>query len=119
MQEIGESRLAMGEDVCLKAKEIADNMKAESSPFYIIYACKPDRVTPNVFRQTFQCYRYVPKGIIGLLVWYVDNEKGIFEFKKELSSPMDIPTDPSLLSTKSQDLYPDIAVQGERLKVIY
>jgi hypothetical protein len=56
--------------------------------------------------------------ILGILVWYVDNEKGIFEFRPELSAPHDVPLDPKLLSDKASDASASVAEQGEKLKVI-
>lgn len=119
MQEIGESRKAWGHAVMAEAENIANKMKDEKEPFYIVYACKQDKVKENLFRQCFHMYRIVPKGILGILVWYADNAKGIFEFKPELSSPPDKPIDPRFLSTDVKDFNPSVAKIGEELKIIH
>ncbi len=100
-QEIGESREAWGMDVWAKAEEFANNLKSDVRPFYIVYAAKEDKGQPGVFRQSFRFYRDRPPKIIGLLVWYVDNAQGIFQFVPELSIPPDVPLDQQLLSTDS------------------
>jgi hypothetical protein len=65
-----------------------------------------------------KAYYAKPPVILGILVWYVDNEKGIFEFRPELSAPHDVPLDPKLLSDKASDASASVAEQGEKLKVI-
>lgn len=121
--EIGESRDAWGRDVWLKAEQFANNMKREVKPFYIVYAAKQDKIASEkygtgIYRQTFKAYYSRPEPILGILVWYVDNAQGIFQFVPELSAPPDIPLDPSLLSDKACDASDRVAAQGEKLKVI-
>lgn len=117
-QEIGESRDAWGTDVWKQAEDFAEKMKSEVKPFYIVYACKPDNQKVGVFRQTFKAYYSRPPAIIGILVWYVNHPLGQFEFLPELSSPPDIPLDPSLLSDKASDASERVMEQGKNLKVL-
>ena len=111
--ELGEVRESMAWGCWNKAESIAKENSNETEPFYILYNAKPD---PNLsgsvvrgkacnggIREHFQLVRERPPFILGVLVWYVDNQKGKFEFVPELSSPPDIPLDPSLLSTRSED----------------
>ncbi len=123
VQEIGESREKWGWDVWKMAEEFANNMKSETRPFYIVYACKEDKGMSKTlgraaFKQAIKAYFKRPPAILGILVWYADNRKGIFEFKPELSAPHDVPLDPSLLSTKSEDSFDRVAKQGSDLKVL-
>jgi hypothetical protein len=117
-QEIGESREQWGQAVWNMAEDFANNMKKESRPFYIVFAAKQDRHNPNAFRQTIKAYFAKPPAILGILVWYVDNPKGIFEFVPELSAPIDIPLDQSLLSDKASDASARVAEQGQKLHAI-
>ncbi len=119
-QEIGESREQWGWDVWHKAEEIANNMKSEEKPFYIVFACKQDKnlsamYKTGVYKQAFKIYSKRPKPILGILVWYVDNSLGKFEFVPELSAPPDIPLDPNLLSDKASDASSRVMEQGQKL----
>jgi|GEM_PF-2569016 hypothetical protein len=123
MQKIGDSREAWGWNVWQMAENFANNMKKEKRPFYIVYAAKQDKPATEkfktgVYKQTMKAYYAKPPVILGILVWYVDNEKGIFEFRPELSAPHDVPLDPKLLSDKASDASASVAEQGEKLKVI-
>jgi hypothetical protein len=118
VQEIGESREKWGWDVWKMAEEFANNMKTEVKPFYIVYAAKQDKSNPSVFRQTIKAYYKRPQAMLGILVWYVDNAQGIFQFIPELSAPPDVPLDPNLLSDKASDASPRVMEQGEKLKAI-
>ncbi len=117
-QEIGESREAWGRDVVKMAEDFAINMKHEDRPFYIVYACKQDATHLGAFRQTIKAYYARPPAIIGILVWYVDNKEGKFEFIPELSAPPDIPLDEKLLSTDSADSFADISNKAGKLNVL-
>jgi hypothetical protein len=117
-QEMGESRDSWGMNVMKMAEDFANNMKHEDKPFYIVYACKPDQNKPGVFRQTLKAYHSKPPLILGILVWYVDHPNGVFRFESDLSSPPDIPLDPSLLSIDSNDSFASVASKGEKLKVL-
>jgi hypothetical protein len=123
MQEIGESRETWGWDVVRMAEDFANNMKNESRPFYIVYACKEDRGMSNklgtpTFKQAFKAYFDRPPAILGILVWYVDHRKGEFRFIPELSAPPDVPLDPKLLSDKASDASERVSLQGEKLKAL-
>lgn len=117
-QEIGESITAWGADVWKRAEDIANNLKSDQKPFYIVYAAKKDTIKPGVFRQCFRLYRYRPPKILGLLVWYVDNAQGIFNFIPELSLPQDVPLDPSLLSKDDSDYSETLAEAGQKTGVL-
>lgn len=117
-QELGESREKWGQDVWHMAEDFANQLKNEREPFYVVYACKPDRHKPNQFRQSFRFYRQRPPKIIGLLVWKVDHPNGLFEFIPELSIPYDMPLDPRLLSDKSEDSFASVAEVGKKMNVL-
>lgn len=117
-QELGESREAWAWDVWRKAEEYASNLKSDKEPFYLVFAAKQDRSRENTFRQSFRFYRQRPPQILGLLVWYVDHSRGIFELVPELSVPPDVPLDPTLLSTKSCDEMPSVMKTGREMGVL-
>ena len=117
-QQIGESRDAWGMDVWAKAEEFANNLKSDREPFYVVYAAKQDRTQPGLFRQAFRFYRQRPPRIIGLLVWYVDHSKSMFEFVPELSIPPDVPLDESLLSKSQKDTFSSLAEVGQEMGVL-
>lgn len=122
-QEIGESREAWGQDVWQMAEDFANKMSTETRPFYIVYACKEDRGMSNklgrtAFKQAIRAYFTRPPAILGILVWYVDHRKSEFRFVPELSSPPDVPLDPSLLSDKASDASDRVMAQGEKLKAL-
>lgn len=122
-QLIGESREQWGWDVWRKAEEFANNMKSEKRPFYIVYACKQDKPASDklgkgVYRQAMKAYYSRPTAMLGLLVWYVSNTEGKFEFIPELSAPPDVPVDPRLLSDKASDASARVMAQGEKLNVL-
>lgn len=116
--EIGEARERWGQDVWKLAEDFANNMKSEVRPFYIVYAAKADRGLKSTFRQTIKAYYHRPQPILGILVWYVNNPLGIFEFVPELSAPPDLPLDEKLLSDKSYDSFGSIAEKGKQLQVL-
>lgn len=117
-QEIGESREQWGRDIWAKAEDIANNLKSEQEPFYIVFAAKEDKAKPGTFRQAFKMYRQRPPKLLGVLVWYVDNSKGEFRLVPELSLPPDIPLDPNLLSKDSKDEFSGIMEAGQRAHVL-
>jgi hypothetical protein len=117
-QTIGEAREEWGLKVWQMVEDFAENMKKEQKPFYIVYAAKPDTTYKGCFRQAIKAYYHKPPKLLGILVWYVDNAKGIFEFSSKLSAPPDIPVDPELLSEKPQDASERVMEQGERLNVL-
>jgi hypothetical protein len=118
MQEIGESRDALGLDVWRKAEEIANQMKSDPKPFYIVYAAKSDKSDPHKIRQAFRMYRQRPPKLIGILVWYVDNAQGIFDLVPDLSIPPDVPVDESLLSTDRGDFSARVAETGQKMGIL-
>jgi len=117
-QTIGEAREEWGCDVWRMAEQFAEKMKKEEKPFYIVYSAKPNKQYKGCFHQTMKAYYCTPPKLLGILVWYVDNKKGIFQFSSELSAPPDIPVDPSLLSNKSYDASTRVMEKGEELKVL-
>lgn len=121
--EMQEARETWGKDVWNMAENFANNMKKEMRPFYIVYAAKQDKIASakygtGVYRQTMKAYFARPPKLMGLLIWYVDNKTGTFEFVPELSSPPDIPLDPSLLSNKASDASDRVAKQGKDMNAI-
>jgi len=118
VQEIGEAREEWGQKVWAMASDFAENMKKEKRPFYIVFAAKPDKNIPGAFRQSLKAYYQKPPNLLGILVWRVDHPKGIFEFCHNLSSPPDIPVDPTLLSDKPCDMSPRVAERGRELNVV-
>jgi hypothetical protein len=116
-QEMGETRDPMGWGLMSLIGKWTDQLKNEKDPYYLVFHAKPDKRV-NGIRQCMKAYRQRPPKLLGVLVWYVDNAKGLVEIVPELSSPPDIPLDPSVLSTKSEDKLPDIMARGEKFKVI-
>jgi hypothetical protein len=122
-QEIGESRERWGRDVVKMVEDFANGMKSEVKPFYIVYACKEDKVASakmgrTVFRQVLKAYHSKPAAMLGILVWYVNHPLGELRFLHELSAPPDVPIDASLLSDRPEDASDRVAQQGARLNVL-
>jgi hypothetical protein len=128
VQELGETRDSMALDCWKRAEEIAHARKRDVKPFYIIYAAKPDpalagaNVCGNVasggIRQTFKLSYVRPPFVLGMLVWYVNNPIGLFEFVPQLSSPPDVPLDPSLLSVRKEDQMESLMEKGKNINVL-
>ena len=117
-QTLGETREAMARGCMELVENFVNNMKHEKKPFYILFCAKSDKQNPGAIRQSIKaCFQRPPK-ILGLLVWYVDNTKGVFDFIPELSSPPDIPLLPELLSEKSEDFFPSIAQKASSFNVL-
>ena len=120
--EMGEVREAMAQDCWTLVEQFAENMRSEKKPFYIVYFAKPDADIEGRgikgIRQTIKAYYHRPAPLLGILVWYVNHPMGIFQFIPELSSPPDVPIDPSLLSTKSEDSFTGVMEKGKNLNVI-
>lgn len=116
-QEMQESREAWGWDVWAKAQEFAGKIKADK-PFYVVFAAKAEKSRPNVFRQTFKAYYEKPPKLIGILVWFVDRSKGLFDLVPNLSIPPDVPLDPSLLSKDSKDQSGNLMEVGKEMGVL-
>jgi len=120
---IGEAREKWGRDVMKMAEDFANNMKNEVKPFYIVYAAKMDnvqsaRMKQGVYKQTMKAYFKRPTPMLGILVWFVNNPLGIFEFQPHLSAPPDVPVDPSLLGEKAEDALPSVMEKGKELNVL-
>jgi len=113
-QELGETSSAMSQNLLKMVEETARDTK-KNTPFYIVFHAKADKVAGNAIRQAIAVYDLVPKNFLGILVWYVDKLKGILEFKPDLSSPPDLPVDPSILTG---DFSPELATKGKRLHVL-
>ena len=128
VQEMGETRDALAMATWIKAEKIAHDHAKEKKPFYIVYAAKPDPglagavvdgiVASGGIRESFRLTHDRPQLILGQLVWFVNNGTGEFLFIPELSPPPDVPLDPSLLSTKSEDKFADVMQKGKDLKVL-
>jgi hypothetical protein len=128
MQELGETREALSLQCWELVSTFANKMKHEKKPFYIVYAAKSDpalqgalvndTVAIGGLRQTVKAYYSRPPALLGILVWYVDNNLGIFDFLPELSSPPDVPINQSMLSDKSEDQLTGIMEKGKKMKVL-
>jgi hypothetical protein len=116
--EFGEVRDAMGLATCREAEKIAEKMQHIREPFYLVFSAKQDCQNPTALRRGWKMYYDKPPKILGVLVWHIDNRKGLFEFVPELSFPYDIPLDPRLLSTKEEDFSARVACQGEKARVL-
>lgn len=127
-QEMGETRDAMAWDIWHRAEEIASERKNDKKPFYIIYSAKPDpalaganvrgQVASGGIRQTFKLSYDRPPFVLGMLVWFVNNPMGVFEFVPQLSSPPDIPLDPTLLSDRKEDQSERVMEKGKKINVL-
>jgi len=120
-QTLGESREVLALDVWKMAEDFAEGMKHEVKPFYIVYHAKILKQTvqgKHAIKQAMKAYYDRPPLMIGLLVWYVNHPMGEFRFIPELSSAPDVPVDPNLLSTKSEDQSARVMEQGEKLGVL-
>lgn len=112
-EQLGEVREAMAQDCWAMAERIAHDRAKDPKPFYIIYSAKVDPALAGAdawgkhvaggIRQAFKLSYNRPPFVLGMLVWFVNNPMGVFEFVSSLSSPPDIPIDPSLMSTRSED----------------
>lgn len=120
MVEIGEAREKLGRDVWAEAEKFANNLNSDKEPFYIVYHAKWARGNKPMpeLNWAMKAYRQKPPVMLGILVWYVDNSRGIFEFRPELSAPPDVPLDQSLMSTKSSDSFASVSGQGKKLNAL-
>ncbi len=126
--ELGEVREEMAQDCWNLAERIAHERSNDPKPFYIIFSAKVD---PNLsggnlnglntsggIRQSFRLSYDRPPFVLGMLVWFVNNPLGVFAFIPELSSPPDIPLDPSLLSSRSADSFVGLAEKAKTLNEV-
>jgi hypothetical protein len=128
VQELGETRDAMAMATWQKAISIANDHKSEVKPFYIVYAAKVDpalqgAVVNGLFasggiREAWRLSYVRPPAMLGILVWFVNNALGTFEFLPELSAPPDVPLDPSLLSNRSEDQSIRVMEKGKQMNVL-
>lgn len=128
VQQLGETRDALAMATWNKAMSIAEENKKEVKPFYILYTAKPDPalqgsivnglVASGGIREAWRLSNQRPPAMLGLLVWYVDNEQGLFEFIPELSCPYDVPLEASLLSDHSEDQSTRVMQQGKNMNVL-
>ena len=115
---LGDVREEMARGCMDYVENFVNNMTHVKEPFYVVYHADVDRLNPNRINQTVKAYHQKPPAILGILVWYVDNSKGIFKFVSELSAPKDIPLIPELLSDRKEDQIPTIMEKGEKLNVL-
>ena len=128
VQLLGDTRDALALACFNKAYEIANDHKTEVKPFYIIYAAKADPalqgavvnglVASGGIREAWRLSYDRPPALLGILVWYVNNPLGEFQFLPELSSPPDVPLDPSMLSDRSEDQSTKVMEQGKKMNVL-
>ncbi len=128
VQELGETREALSLQCWELVSKFAEGMKREKKPFYIVYAAKQDPGLKGAningttaiggIVQTVKAYYNRPPALLGILVWYVDNNLGIMDFIPELSSPPDIPLNPSMLSAKSEDQLISVMEKGKKMNVL-
>lgn len=128
VQELGETRDSLALATWNKAISIADDYKRKVKPFYIIYAAKSDPalqgavvnglVASGGMREAWRLSEARPPVMLGLLVWYVDNAQGIFQFIPELSCPPDVPLDASLLSDRKEDQFTDVMQKGKNMNIL-
>lgn len=128
VQQLGETRDALALAAWNKAMSIADDHKKEVKPFYIIYAAKPDpalegAIVNGLFacggiREAWRLSHARPPVMLGLLVWYVDNAQGLFQFIPELSCPPDVPLDANLLSDRKEDQFTGVMQKGKNMNVL-
>lgn len=127
-QELGETREALAMQAWQTAEDFANNMKREKRPFYVVYAAKFDPALQGAIvngkcalggmRQTVKAYYQRPSPMLGILVWYVDHNLGIFEFVPELSAPPDVPINPDMLSSRSEDQFVGVMNKGKDFNVL-
>ena len=127
-QLLGDTRDDLALNVCLKALAIANDYKKEVKPFYIIYVAKVDpglqgAIVNGLFaqggiRDAWRLSYDRPPLILGMLVWFVNNPLGIFDFVPELSSPPDVPLDPEFLSDRKEDQSIRVMEKGKSLNVL-
>lgn len=128
VQELGETRESLALQCWELVTKFAEGMRHEKKPFYIVYAAKSDpalqgavidgSVAIGGLKQTVKAYYTRPPAILGIMVWYVDNNLGIFEFIPDLSCPPDVPIDPSMLSDKSEDQFSSVMQKGKDINVL-
>jgi hypothetical protein len=127
-EQLGPIRDQMAFDCMAIAEGIAEDRSHDPKPFYIIYSAKVDPALAGAdawgkhvaggIRQAYRLSYDRPPFVLGMLVWYVNAPLGIFQFVPELSSPPDIPIDPSLLSTRSEDFSYALAGKAKEMNKV-
>jgi len=127
-ETLGNLREAMAIDCWNQAEKIANERRNDPKPFYIMYVGKVDPALSGAdawgkhvaggIRQSFKLSYDRPPFVLGMLVWFVNAPLGIFEFIPDLSSPPDIPIDPSLLSHRSEDFSVDLANKAQQMNKV-
>ena len=127
-EQLGPVRDAMAMDVWKQAENIALLNKHIVKPFYILYTAKVDPALAGAkvrgkhsdggIRQAFRISYDRPPFVLGMLVWFVNNPMGIFQFVPELSSPYDVPLDPQFLSDRKEDQATNVMERGQKMNVL-
>ncbi len=127
-ETLGEVREAMARNCWNQAEHIANELRKELKPFYIIYSAKVDPALSGAtvngqkaeggIRQHFMVSYDRPPFVLGMLVWFVNNPLGIFEFVSSLSSPPDIPLDESMLSSRSSDSFDTLGEKAKKMNEV-
>lgn len=115
---MGDFRESLGLEVCQTVEKYANKIPSSDMPCYIVVCAKTDRYKPGQINASIQHYKDRPPKYFGLLIWYVDRDKGILDFVPELSLPPDIPLDPKDMSTDPKDAYSRIVDMGQSSGVI-
>jgi len=92
MQQIGETRSALGEDFLAKKIEKVINDAERDKPslkqYWIVYSAQPDKLLWNVIRDTFKVTNIKPPKMLNSMCFYVDVTKGMI--RPEWILPMDL-----------------------------
>lgn len=115
---IGDFRESLAMECMERVEEYANKIPSSDCPCYLVVAAKPDRFNQGRINATMQHYKERPTPLLGILVWYIDKEKGICDLIPELSLPYDIPVNPKDLSTSSSDSFSRISEVGQKMGVI-
>lgn len=117
-QQLGETREPMCAGAMKYVSDFVSNMSHEKEPYWVCYCARPNYLVPNQIKQTVRAYGKKPPACIGILTWYVDPIKGIFEFLPELSAPWDMPQNPDTISEKSEDRFERVMQRGQELEIL-
>ena len=108
---------------CLKnVYAYIDEAKHIRDPYWLVYSADVDKYIPNKINHFIIPYmakegEVFPK-TLGVLVWYVDNAKGIVEFQSQYSMPYDIPLNPYFLSDDPKDMVASVAETGKKSNLL-
>lgn len=115
---MGDVREDMARGCMNYVEDFVNGMKHIQEPFYVVYHANTDRFNPKRINQTVKAYHQKPPAILGILVWYIDNPKGIFEFRADLSAPHDVPLNPKTLSENPKDLVGNLVNRAKQLPIL-